>query len=110
MAAPVRSRPRIAFHDLGPDFYDTHTDPERKKRNHVRQVDAIGYKTPSNPPPEPSARFAGLDISVSAPTRSFGSPWWRAQEGAAVCSDGEHRLALWICRVVPAPECRRLTG
>jgi transposase len=38
------SDPEAAFHDLGADFYDTHTNPERRKRNHVRQLEALGYK------------------------------------------------------------------
>ncbi|MEV6041155.1 hypothetical protein AB0L65_59345 [Nonomuraea sp. NPDC052116] len=29
--------------DLGADFYDTRICPERKRRNHVRQLDALGY-------------------------------------------------------------------
>jgi transposase len=37
------SDPDAHFHDLGPDFYDARTDPERKKRNHVRQLEALGF-------------------------------------------------------------------
>jgi transposase len=32
------------FVDLGPDFYDNRVGPERKKHNHVRQLEALGYK------------------------------------------------------------------
>ena len=31
------------FHDLGPGYYDSHTNPERKKRNHIRELEALGY-------------------------------------------------------------------
>jgi transposase len=38
------SDPETRFHDLGADFYDTRTDTERRKRNHVRQLEALGFK------------------------------------------------------------------
>lgn len=38
------SDPEARFHDLGADFYDTHTDTERRKRNHIRQLEALGFK------------------------------------------------------------------
>jgi transposase len=38
------SDPEARFHDLGPDFYDNRIGPERKKRNHIRQLEALGYK------------------------------------------------------------------
>jgi len=31
------------YHDLGPDFYDNRISTERKIRNHVRQLEALGY-------------------------------------------------------------------
>jgi transposase len=34
--------PEARFHDLGAQFYDTRIGPERKKRNHVRQLEALG--------------------------------------------------------------------
>jgi transposase len=43
------SDPDARFHDLGPDFYDTHTHASRKKRNHVRQLEALGYKVTLEP-------------------------------------------------------------
>jgi transposase len=36
--------PTLRFHDLGADFYDTRLGPERAKRNHIRQLEALGYK------------------------------------------------------------------
>ena len=36
--------PTARFHDLGAGFYDTRINPERSKRNHVRQLEALGYK------------------------------------------------------------------
>jgi transposase len=37
------------FHDLGPDFYDTQRGAERTKRNHIRQLEALGYKVTLEP-------------------------------------------------------------
>jgi transposase len=41
--------PDARFHDLGPGFYDTHSDADRAKRNHVRQLQALGYKVTLEP-------------------------------------------------------------
>jgi transposase len=38
------SEPDIQFSDLGPGFYDSRIQPDRKKRDHVRQLEALGYK------------------------------------------------------------------
>ncbi|HZA16193.1 MAG TPA: IS110 family transposase, partial [Pseudonocardiaceae bacterium] len=43
------SDPQAHFIDLGPDFYDTRIGPERKKRNHIRQLEALGYKVTLEP-------------------------------------------------------------
>jgi transposase len=43
------SDPETRFHDLGADFYDTRTDTERRKRNHVRQLEALGFKVALEP-------------------------------------------------------------
>jgi transposase len=43
------SDPDARYHDLGPDFYDTHTNAARQKRNHVRQLEALGYKVTLEP-------------------------------------------------------------
>jgi transposase len=43
------SDPEARFIDLGPDFYDNRTSPERKKRNHIRQLEALGYKVTLEP-------------------------------------------------------------
>jgi hypothetical protein len=55
-AAPSRSfvwhllsDPDTHFHDLGPDYYDSHTDIERRKRNHLRQLQALGYTVTLQP-------------------------------------------------------------
>ena len=37
------------FHDLGPGYYDSRINPERKKRNHIRQLEALGYKVTLEP-------------------------------------------------------------
>ena len=38
------SDPEARFVDLGSDFYDRRIDPERKKRAHIHQLEALGYK------------------------------------------------------------------
>jgi transposase len=41
--------PTARFHDLGAGFYDARSNPERSKRNHVRQLEALGYKVTLEP-------------------------------------------------------------
>jgi transposase len=41
--------PTARYTDLGSDFYDTRTDPERRKRTHIRQLQALGYKVTLEP-------------------------------------------------------------
>jgi len=41
--------PDTRFCDLGPDFYHTRTDTERRKRNHIRQLEALGYTVTLQP-------------------------------------------------------------
>jgi transposase len=41
--------PKAHFIDVGPDFYDNRIGPERKKRNHVRQLEALGYRVTLEP-------------------------------------------------------------
>jgi transposase len=43
------SDPEAHFHDLGAGFYDTRIGPERTKRNHIRQLEALGYKVTLEP-------------------------------------------------------------
>jgi transposase len=43
------SDPDARYHDLGPGFYATRTDTERRKRNHVRQLEALGYTVTLQP-------------------------------------------------------------
>jgi len=43
------SDPDARYHDLGSDFYDNRIGPERKKRAHVRQLEALGYKVTLEP-------------------------------------------------------------
>jgi transposase len=47
--------PAAHFHDLGPDFYDNRIGPERRKRNHIRQLEALGYKVTLEPAELPAA-------------------------------------------------------
>jgi len=37
------SDPDARYIDLGAGFYASRTDPDRRRRNHVRQLEALGY-------------------------------------------------------------------
>ena len=41
--------PETCYTGLGSDFYDTRINPERRKRNHIRQLEALGYKVTHEP-------------------------------------------------------------
>lgn len=43
------SDPEARFTDLGSDFYDNRINPERRKRNHIHQLEAMGYKVTVEP-------------------------------------------------------------
>lgn len=43
------NEPEARFVDLGSDFYDTHLNTSNKKRNHLRQLEALGYKVTLEP-------------------------------------------------------------
>jgi len=37
------------YSDLGSDFHDRRIDPERKKRAHIHQLEALGYTVTIEP-------------------------------------------------------------
>ena len=41
--------PTRRYHDIGPEFYDNRIGPERRKRNHIRQLEALGYTVTLTP-------------------------------------------------------------
>ena len=41
--------PDARYTDLGSDFYATRISPERRKRGHIRQLEALGYKVTLEP-------------------------------------------------------------
>jgi hypothetical protein len=41
--------PTTEFRDLGPDHYDRHVNTLAKQRNHVRQLEALGYRVTLDP-------------------------------------------------------------
>jgi transposase len=43
------SDPDARFHDLGPGFYDTRISDDRKTRNHIHQLEALGYRVTLEP-------------------------------------------------------------
>jgi hypothetical protein len=46
------SDPEVRSNDLGSGYYDSRISPERKKRSHIRELEALGYKSLCNPPPD----------------------------------------------------------
>lgn len=45
----VLGDPQARFHDLGSDFYDDRRDANTVKRNHIRQLEALGYTVTLQP-------------------------------------------------------------
>jgi len=43
------SDPDARYRDLGSDFFDKRTNPERRKRAHIHQLEALGYKVTVEP-------------------------------------------------------------
>jgi len=43
------SNPDAVFHDLGPDWYDSRVNLTRKMRNHVRELQNLGYRVTLEP-------------------------------------------------------------
>ena len=43
------SDPQATYTDLGSDFFDRRTNPERRKRAHIHQLEALGYKVTLEP-------------------------------------------------------------
>jgi len=43
------SDPDAHFHDLGPDYFDRHLNTNHKKRSHIRQLEALGYRVTLEP-------------------------------------------------------------
>ena len=41
--------PATGYTDLGSDFYNSRINPERRKHNHIRQLEALGYKVTLQP-------------------------------------------------------------
>lgn len=41
--------PDARFHDLGPDHFSRHANPDTSKRSHVRQLEALGYTVTLTP-------------------------------------------------------------
>lgn len=41
--------PTARYHDLGPEHFDTKIRPERRKQNHIRRLEALGYTVTLTP-------------------------------------------------------------
>ena len=45
----ILADPNTHFHDLGADHHDRHVNTTAKRRNHIRQLEALGYKVTLEP-------------------------------------------------------------
>ena len=45
----VLSDPEACFVDLGVDYYDRLVDTAARKRHHIRQLEALGYRVTTEP-------------------------------------------------------------
>ena len=43
------SDPEGRFYDLGPGYHAARIDPERRKRTHIRELEALGYTVTLKP-------------------------------------------------------------
>ncbi|WP_216698834.1 hypothetical protein [Arthrobacter sp. H20] len=43
------NNPDTRFHDLGPNHYTQRTNPDTRKRGHIRQLEALGYNVTLTP-------------------------------------------------------------
>ena len=43
------AQPDTRFHDLGADHYARTANTEARKRNHIRQLEALGYRVTLEP-------------------------------------------------------------
>ena len=41
--------PATRYHDLGADHFDRHVSSDAKKRNHIRQLETLGYRVTLQP-------------------------------------------------------------
>ena len=60
------------FNDLGPGYYNSRINPERKKCNHIRELEASATRSHSNPPPDPPRHYTAPLQPIPAPLRSAG--------------------------------------
>jgi transposase len=66
-------RDRVPYRELGPDWLTRRHSPEHRTRRLVRQLEALGHKVTSNPPPEqltaphPSVRRASRPTARARP-------------------------------------------
>jgi transposase len=60
--------PDARYTDLGPDLFDRRHDPERRKRAHIHQLAALGYRVTLQPVAQPV--LARPDSTPRAPSRS----------------------------------------
>ena len=92
--------PAATFCDLGSGYYASRTDKDRKARNHIRQLEALGSPSPSPTPPDlhPKPRSRGRSPArVPAPARPaitgrcpLPRPSWRLFSGQCLAVPRSH--------------------
>ena len=93
--------PEARFADLGPDYYASRTDKDKKIRNHIRQLQALGMDRHHHP-----SRLTHTARAQARPPHQPGSAAARPAEIVISGQDGggPGRLALLRRRIRPGPE------
>ena len=72
--------PAATFEDLGADYYDKRVDKQRHTANLVRQLEALGHRSPSPPQPDQPPHGPPKPLRGLRPERgSAPHPAWRAK-------------------------------
>jgi hypothetical protein len=95
--------PDARYTDPGSDFYDTRVNPEHRKRNHIRQLEASATRSPSNPRPDHRSKkehgpARTTPTTARLPTLRFSDQV--VSENVAACSFAGWRCS-WLTAVDP---------
>ena len=92
------SHPGLSYHDLGVDYHTNRIDTARRTRNHVRQLEALGYTVTLT-----AGRLNSTNRNQTNPaTRTPGHPGlppvsWIFRSGVSACAEGRG----WRVRTSP---------
>jgi transposase len=87
------SDPDARFYDLGPGYHAARIDPERRKRTHIRELEALGYTVTLKPAAEHPGAEPGSAGRCRTPSNS---PIFGLATGHGILTTGE---PLFIARV-----------